>query len=380
MSGALFSVREMRQREDASLCLFQMRLCQSENNPQAKPGVGKLIMRIAIDAMGGDYAPAEIIAGVLQAGDLLDTDDELILIGDERIIRAHLLQLKADIGQVRIFHAPDVIGMDESPVETLRRKPKSSIAVMAHAASHRQVDAVISAGNTGACVAACQIRMRNLPGVLRPGIAVVLPTYSGPVTICDVGANIVCKPAHLYQYAIMSGIYSTQMFGIQNPRVGLMNIGEEDAKGNELVKKTHTLLREDQRINFIGNLEGRDVFEGKCDVVICEGFVGNVMLKLVEGMSSMIFKAIRQELLERNKLLALWFKSIVKSIYKKYDYHEYGGALLLGVNGTSIICHGSSKARTIKNAIKASKKFYLKKINDQIVQALAGYSVDVNGQ
>ena len=337
-------------------------------------------MRIAVDAMGGDYAPEEIIAGALEAKNLLDTDDELILIGDEEIIRAHLSRLKAGRDDFRIFHAPDVIGMNESPIESLRKKTKSSIAVMAHAASHKQVDAVLSAGNTGACVAACQIRLRTLPGVVRPGIAAVLPTYSGPVTICDVGANIACKPVHLHQYAIMSSIYSTQMFGIENPRVGLMNIGAEDAKGNELVKKTRSLLRDDPGINFIGNLEGRDLFEGKCDVIICEGFVGNVVLKIAEGLSTMIFQAIRRELLGRNKLLALWFKSIVKDIYKKYDYHEYGGALLLGINGTAIICHGSSKARTIKNAILACKKFADKKINDRIVEAVSVSSVDSNGQ
>ena len=270
--------------------------------------------------------------------------------------------------------------MDESPIEAIRRKPKSSIAVMAHAASHRQVDAVLSAGNTGACVGASQLRMRTLEGISRPGIAVVLPTYGGPVTICDVGANIACKPLHLYQYAIMAGVYAREMFGIESPRVGMMNIGEEEGKGTDLIKKTRALLKNDPNINFIGNLEGRDLFEGKCDVVICEGFVGNVILKLSEGMANMVFNAIKAELMTRNKLLALWFKSVAKSIFKKYDYHEYGGALLLGVNGTSIICHGSSKARTIKNAILACKKFYDKKINEQIVLAISKSSVSNNGE
>ena len=337
-------------------------------------------MRIAIDAMGGDYAPGEIIAGALQGRDVLDTDDEIVLVGDETIIRQQLIALKASPDTFRIFHAPDIIGMDESPIEAIRRKPKSSISVMAHAASHRQVDAVLSAGNTGACVGASQLRMRTLPGVSRPGIAVVLPTYGGPVTICDVGANIACKPQHLYQYAIMAGVYAREMFGIESPRVGMMNIGEEEAKGTDLIKKTRMLLKSDPTINFIGNLEGRDLFEGKCDVVICEGFVGNVILKLSEGMANMIFNAIKAELMTRNKLLALWFKSIAKSISKKYDYHEYGGALLLGVNGTSIICHGSSKARTIKNAILACKKFYDKKINEQIVSAISKSSVSNNGE
>lgn len=269
--------------------------------------------------------------------------------------------------------------MDESPVEALRRKKKSSIAVMARAASHRQVDAVLSAGNTGACVAACQLRMRNLEGVLRPGIAAVLPTLGGPVTVCDVGANIVCKPIHLYQYAVMSCVYAEEMFGIQNPRVGLMNIGEEEAKGNDLVKKTRALLKADSGINFVGNLEGRDIFEGNYNVVICEGFVGNVVLKTAEGLVNMIFRAIKDELKD-HWLLALQFKKVMTNIYKKYDYNEYGGALLLGVNGTSVICHGSSKARTIKNAIAACQKFYAKKINEKISQRLAQSSVEMNGQ
>jgi glycerol-3-phosphate acyltransferase PlsX len=336
-------------------------------------------MRIAIDAMGGDYAPGEIISGALQARNLLGPQYELVMVGDEQTIRSHLKTLKADPNTFRIFHAPEIIGMDEPPVDALRKKTKSSIAVMARLASHKQVDAVLSAGNTGACVVGCQLRMRTLEGVVRPGIAVILPTYYGPVTMCDVGANIVCKPLHLYQYAVMSGVYSNLMLGISNPRVGIVNIGEEEAKGTDLIKKTRALLKSDPNVNFVGNIEGRDIFEGKCDVVICEGFVGNVVLKLTESVVGMLFHAIRDELMNRNKLLALWFKSVVKQIYKKYDYHEYGGALLLGVNGTAVICHGSSRARTIKNAILACKKFSEKKINEHIVQALAKSTVNTNG-
>lgn len=337
-------------------------------------------MRIAVDAMGGDNAPDEIISGVLEAKEVLNNDDEIVLIGDESIIQSHLQRLGAALDTFRIFHAPEIIGMDDSPVEAIRRKPKSSIAIMARAASHRQVEAVLSAGNTGACVAACQLRMRNLEGVLRPGIAVVFPTYYGPVTICDVGANIACKPINLYQYAVMSSIYAQEMLGVENPRIGLMNIGEEDAKGNELVKKTRQFLKSDPKLNFIGNLEGRDIFEGKCDVIICEGFLGNVVLKLTEGLVDMIFTAIGHEVKSRNKLMALWFKSVAKKIFKKYDYHEYGGALLLGVNGVSVICHGSSKARTIKNAILACKKFATKRINEKIVERLTQSVVESNGQ
>jgi phosphate acyltransferase len=337
-------------------------------------------MRIAIDAMGGDHAPGEIIAGALEARDVLGNEDELVLIGDENIINMHLNRLGAPAGNFRIFHAPEVIGMDESPVEALRHKPKSSIAIMARAASHRQVDAVLSAGNTGACVAGCQLRMRNLEGVLRPGIAAVFPTFYGPVTICDVGANIACKPINLYQYAVMSSVYAEKMLNIENPRVGLMNVGEEDAKGNNLVKKTREFLKSDPKLNYIGNLEGRDIFQGKCDVVICEGFLGNVILKMTESLVDMIFTAIGSEMKRQNLLMAWWFKKISKDVLKKYDYHEYGGALLLGVNGVSVICHGSSKARTIKNAILACKKFADKQINETIIERLSQTMVEANGQ
>jgi glycerol-3-phosphate acyltransferase PlsX len=337
-------------------------------------------MRIAIDAMGGDHAPGEIIAGVLEAREVLGSEDELVLIGDEQVISDNLCKLGSTSDAFRVFHAPDTIAMDESPVEALRRKPKSSIAIMARAASHRQVDAVLSAGNTGACVAGCQLRMRNLEGVLRSGIAAVFPTLYGPVTICDVGANIACKPINLYQYAVMSTIYTQEMLDIQNPRVGLMSIGEEDAKGNDLIKKTRELLKSDPHLNFVGNLEGRDIFEGKCDIVICEGFLGNVVLKMTESLVDMIFSAIGKEMKSQNLLMAWWFKKISKSVLKKYDYHEYGGALLLGVNGVSVICHGSSKARTIKNAILACKKFADKHINEQIKERISQITVKTNGQ
>jgi len=337
-------------------------------------------MRIAIDAMGGDHAPDEIIAGALEAREVLGSEDELLLIGDEQVIESHLHKLGSDPKTFRVLHASDVIDMDESPVEALRRKPKSSISIMARAASHRQVDAVLSAGNTGACVAGCQLRMRTLKGVLRPGIALAIPTISGPVTLCDVGANIACKPINLYQYAVMSSIYAREIHNIKNPRVGLMNIGEEAAKGNDLTKKTRELLVSDPNLNFIGNLEGGDIFEDKCDVVVCEGFLGNVILKTTESLAGMIFTAVGTEMKKQNLLMAWWFKKISKDVLKKYDYHEYGGALLLGVNGISVICHGSSKARTIKNAVSACKRFADKHINEQITERLSQVTIETNGQ
>ncbi len=328
-------------------------------------------MRIAIDAMGGDNAPDEIIGGVLESVEQLDKSDELILVGPEEIVEAHLPSLKSRQGVISVVHAPDIIGMDEVPIETLRKKPKSSIAVLAKLAKRGQTDAVISAGNTGACVAAFQMRIRNLSGVNRPGIAVVFPTPGGPVVICDVGANIACKPIHLYQYGVMASLYSKHLLEIKNPRVGLMSIGAEDAKGNEVVKKARELMKSDSNMNFVGNIEGRDIFDGTCDVVTCEGFVGNVILKLTEGLVDGLFKAIKYELREEKLRLAMKFKHIMKRIYKKYDYNTYGGAPLLGVNGTALICHGASESRTIRNAILASKRFYTEKINDKIVEYLS---------
>jgi len=332
-------------------------------------------MRIAIDAMGGDNAPDEIISGVLESIELLDENDELILVGPKERIEAQLPSLRSCEGAIAVVDAPEVIGMDEIPIESLRKKPKSSIAVIAKLAKRGQTDAVISAGNTGASVAAFQMRMRNLPGVIRPGIAVVFPTFEGPVTICDVGANIACKPIHLYQYGVMARMYSKHLLGIENPRVGLMSIGQEDAKGNEVIKKVRELMKSDAEMNFLGNIEGRDIFNGVCDVAVCDGFVGNVILKLTEGLVDGLFKAIRHELLAEKLQLAMKFKPVIARIYKKYDYNEYGGAPLLGVNGTVLICHGSSRSRTIKNAILTSKKYYMEKINDRIVEYLSRSSV-----
>jgi phosphate acyltransferase len=328
-------------------------------------------MRIAIDAMGGDHAPDEIVAGAVESLELLAKDDQLILVGPQDRIEQLLAPAKYRKDAITIVHAPDVIGMADSPIDSLRKKPKSSISVLAKLAKHGQADAVISAGNTGACVAAFQMRMRTLPGVVRPGIAVVFPTPGGVVTLCDVGANIACKPIHLYQYGVMASAYSKHLLGTNNPRVGLMSIGEEEAKGNEIVKKTRDLMKADPNINFIGNIEGRDIFKGTCDVAVCEGFVGNVILKLTESVVEGLFKTIKDELTGEKLLLAFGFKSIMKKIYQKYDYHEYGGALLLGIDGTAMICHGASHSRTMKNAVLSAKKFHLAKINENIIDAIS---------
>ena len=332
-------------------------------------------MRIAVDAVGGDNAPDAIIAGALESIGSLAEDDEIILVGPRDIIESRLPSPRLREGMLSVADAPEVIGMDDSPIESIRTKRKSSIAVMAKMAKVGEADAVISAGNTGACVAAFQMRMRNLPKVNRPGIAVVFPTFEGPVTICDVGANIACKPINLYQYGVMASIYAHHRLGIESPRVGLMSIGQEDAKGNEIVKKARELMKSDSRMNFVGNIEGRDIFKGVCDVVVCEGFVGNVILKLTEGLVGGLFKAIKHELMTEKLRLVMKFKPVMTRIYKKYDYHEYGGAPLLGVNGTAIISHGSSRSRTIKNASLTSKSYYTGEINNKIIEYLSSTPV-----
>jgi len=323
-------------------------------------------MQIALDAMGGDHAPEIVVAGALEALDELNGGDELILFGDESTIRDLLGDAERWKKVIRIEHTSEVISMEDQPVEALRRKRKSSIAVMAKYAAQHNVDVTISAGNTGAYVAACQMRLRPLPGVLRPGIMVVFPTFGGPVVVCDVGANIAPKPAHLHQYALMSQIYAQEILLIENPTVGLVSIGQEDAKGNELVKKTNQLLREDERIHFIGNVETREFVNRPCDVVVCDGFVGNVILKLTEGLADGLFRTIKRELAKVDPNFAQQIQPVIDRLYAKHDYNEYGAAPLLGVDGTCMICHGSSDARAIKNAIRRARVQVKSNVNDKI--------------
>ena len=332
-------------------------------------------MRIAIDVMGGDHAPDAILAGSLDALELLSPDDTLVLVGEEAIIREAMDERAIRDDRIELEPASQVVGMAEIPVNALRAKTDSSIVRWASLggkrAKRRQCDVLISAGNTGACVAAVQMSMRRLKGVYRPGIAVVIPSFHGPVTLCDVGANPEPKPLHLYQYAHMSTVYAQRVIGVQEPRVALLSIGGEETKGNTLVKQANALIKGDPRLNYVGYAEGRDLFDGKADVVVTEGFTGNVVLKLAEGLSEGLFRTIAHEIFEIDPELAIKFEPVVKSIYAKHDYHEYGGAPLLGANGICLICHGSSKARTIFSAIKKAKLYHELRINDDIIETLA---------
>ncbi len=328
-------------------------------------------MRIGIDAMGGDKAPGEPVKGALAARKVLGPDDKIVLIGDSKAIQQHLAGQQGWEEFIELRHASEVIGMADSPVEVLRAKPDSSIAVMAEMHRAGDIDACVSAGNTGACVAAAQMRLRRLKGVQRPGIAIITPTHHGPVAICDVGANVNCRPQHLHQYGVMASVYISMVAGIENPRVGLLSVGEEAAKGNELVKQTRELMKNDSNINFIGNVEGRDLFSGACDVMVCEGFVGNVVLKLMEGMAIGVIKGIFEELVQAAPELLGKIMTVGSSLKKKYDFNEYGGAPLLGVSGVLIICHGASDANGIKNAIGVASTMAKHQMNQKITELLS---------
>ncbi|HWB20583.1 MAG TPA: phosphate acyltransferase PlsX [Phycisphaerales bacterium] len=332
-------------------------------------------MRFGVDVMGGDNAPGAILEGALAALDLLPPEDEVVLAGDESVIRAALVGLGPRASRVVVVPTTETIGMDESPVEAVRSKPKSSLVMLAQMSSPKKaeqpLDAFISAGSTGAQVTAAQMYMRRLPNVIRPGIAVTVPTFSGPIVLIDVGANIEPKPQHLAQYGVMGDVYARDILGIKNPRVALMNVGGEEQKGTTDMREARDLLRSQKHINFTGYVEGRGVFDGEADVVITDGVVGNVMIKLAEGLASGIFKAIAREVAHMDRALAQKLEPVFKNIYSKHDYHEYGGAPLLGVNGVCIICHGSSVARTITNAILRSRKYVELGVNQAISQRLA---------
>ncbi len=333
-------------------------------------------MRIGVDVMGGDNAPDEILKGSIAALAHIPPEDRLVLIGDRAVIEDTLRERGVNDPRIEVVHAPEAIGMDESPVEAVRQKRDSSINICARMSGPKEEDNVrldgwISAGNTGACVTAAQMFMRRLPHVHRPGIAVTVPTFSGPIVLIDVGANIEPKPHHLAQYGVMGEIYARQVLGIAAPRVAIMNVGGEEQKGTGEMREARDLLRRAEGVQFIGFVEGRGVFDGEADVVITDGVLGNVMLKLAEGLSSGIFKALAREVFDIDPELAVRLEPVVKSLYAKHDYHEYGGAPLLGVNGVCLISHGSSVARTMTNAVIRSRQFVLSRVNDAMVTRLA---------
>jgi len=326
-------------------------------------------LRLAIDAMGGDFAPREIVRGAIAARDALP-EDEIILVGDSAAIRRELEQAGAAPDRLTIVHASQRVGMADLPVEAVRRKPDSSMRRATELMAQGKADAVISAGNTGAFVAAAHMVVKRLPGIRRPGISVVFPTFYGPVVLIDVGANVDSRPIHLLQYALMASLYARKVIGIENPRVGILNIGEESEKGNALALESRRLI-EKAPLHFCGNAEGRDIFNGRFDVIVCDGFVGNIVLKCVEALVSNMFQVIMQEFKTLDPKAAAPLGPVLKELRRRHDAEEYGGAPLLGVNGIVIICHGNSSARAITNALRAAATYARQQVNRTIIEAVA---------
>lgn len=328
-------------------------------------------MRIGMDAMGGDHAPEAVIRGVQAGLRFLSDQDGVVLYGPQDVVRSHCEREGLSDPRVVFRDCPDVIGMDDLPVEALRQKRNSSIVQLAVDASKDQLDAVISAGNTGAFAAAAQLKIGVTEGVTRPGIAIIMPTFHGPVVICDVGANVAPKPHHLHEYAHMCACYAGLILNVREPRIGLISIGEEAAKGSPLVKEARALLQRDPALHFVGYAEGRDIFGGQCDIAICDGFVGNVILKLTEGLAEGLFKTIVKEIGEESHALLPKFEPIVDRIWKRHDFAEYGGAPLLGVRKVTIICHGRSDQRAIANAVRVAAE----QINQNLIGAISAQLV-----
>ncbi len=328
--------------------------------------MGSTRARIAIDAMGGDHAPAEIVAGAIRAAAELDV--EVLLVGDPQQIRASF----AHQGQsfpLEIITAEDVVAMDEEPL-AVRRKPKASINVAMDLVKNKRADAVVSAGHSGACMAAALLRLGRLKGIDRPAIGAVFPTQVAgkPVLVLDVGANVDCKPKYLDQFAVMGSVYSQYVLGTPNPKVGLLNIGEEESKGDDLALRTYELLTKNPRISFIGNAEGRDVLTGNFDVIVCDGFVGNVLLKFAEAVGNAVLQILKEELPQglHGMVGTALLKPNLKRIKQRVDHAEHGGGLLLGVAGVCIISHGSSQAPSIYNAIRLAKEAVDNQVSDRI--------------
>ncbi len=323
--------------------------------------------RIAVDAMGGDYAPAEIVAGAIRARAELDAD--VILVGDVEAIKKSAAS-PDQLQGIEIVAAEGSIEMHEEPLSGLRKKPKASINVAMDLVKRDKADAVVSAGHSGAAMAAALLRLGRLKGIDRPAIGAVFPTViaNKSVLILDVGANVDCRPKFLEQFAIMGTVYSRYVLGIENPQVGLLNIGEEPSKGNDLAIRAHQLLADNPNIPFAGNAEGRDVLSGQFDVVVCDGFIGNVLLKFAEAVGESVLQILREELPMglRGKVGASILKPNLRRIKQRVDHAEHGGGLLLGVAGVTVISHGSSQAPSVFNAIRLAKEAVDNQVLDRI--------------
>jgi glycerol-3-phosphate acyltransferase PlsX len=325
--------------------------------------------RIAIDAMGGDFGALPNVEGAIQAVQRFNC--EITLVGNSALLTHEIERLGATRLPLRVEHSETVVEMHESPAQACRQKPRSSIMVAAQCVAENRADAVVSAGNSGATMAAALWHMRRLPGVSRPAITTLLPTLKGVVSLTDAGANVDCKPKHLLQFAIMGSQYIKHVFNRPNPKVGLLSIGEEETKGNELTLAAAELFKR-YVPNFIGNVEGGDIPKGEVDVVICDGFVGNIVLKFAEGLSEALVSLIKEQVHAHpiTKLAGLFLRPSFREVKKKTDYAEYGGAPLLGVNGVCIICHGKSNSKAIYNAVRQAVESIQTQTNQKIREEL----------
>jgi glycerol-3-phosphate acyltransferase PlsX len=327
-------------------------------------------MKVVLDAMGGDHAPQVNIEGAVQT--VQESDDiEVILVGDETAIRKELKGRKYEAGRISVVHASQVVEMHESPTAAIRKKRDSSIRVGLGLVKAGKADAFVSAGHSGAVMGTSLLLLGMSKGVDRPAIATLMPTLRDTFILLDVGANVDCKPENLQQFALMGNIYCKLILGREKPKVGLLSIGEEDVKGNELTKEAFKLIRQSS-INFIGNIEGKDIFTGAADVVVCDGFTGNIALKISEGLAEIILKMLKREIsnVTAGKIGYLMLKPAIRNFKKKTDYDEFGGAPLLGINGTSIISHGRSSAKAIRNALKVADDFARKRVYEAISDAI----------
>jgi glycerol-3-phosphate acyltransferase PlsX len=329
-------------------------------------------MKIAVDAMGGDYAPQQNVSGAISAARRAKERFEIVLVGDKVQIQNELSHhFRTDDLALTIQHASEKIEMGESPAIALKQKKDSSIAVAMQLHKEGKVDAVVSAGHTGAALAAALFQLRKIKGVNRPAIGSLLPNGRSATLLIDAGTNVDCKPQQLFEFGIMGGIFMGKLFELSNPRIALLNIGSEKGKGNELVQETYNLF-ENSKLNFIGNIEGGAVLEDKADVVVCDGFVGNIILKFAESFNKVYSSNLRRRIGKRLQynLGAYLLRPAFRGLKKTFDYAEYGGVPLLGVNGVVIICHGSSSPKAIRNAIFEAENIINERVNDKIKQEL----------
>ncbi len=334
-------------------------------------------MRVALDAMGGDFAPAVTVEGAVET--INESEDiEIVLVGDELLIKKELSGKRYPPNRLQIKHASQVVGMDEPALVALRKKKDSSIKRASELVKNQEADAIVSAGHSGVAMATALLMFGASKGVDRPAIAAIMPTLKGAFVLIDAGANVDCNPENLLQFALMGDAYCKAMFGLTEPKIALLSIGEEDTKGNLLTKEAFKLLK-GTGIRFIGNIEGKDIFVGDADVVVCDGFIGNIVLKTSEGLAEAIMKMLKREIADvtTGRIGFLLMKPALRNFKKKTDYAEYGGAPLLGINGTCIICHGRSSAKAIRNAVKIAAEFSRKKVHEIIAEEIN--SVHVKG-